>query len=202
MVIYGRLVLLSGVVGGLVTLAPVRAGTQVGRAVDGQLAPFATLEGVRLLVSGPGGGTFNVIGETGGESPEKFMTGFSPEEASRMQETLTKEAMQALSGCGVRILPGLGQRETDTQPKLWVSAVTDRRSMEVSDNPEFTVEAEAKLLEAARLVRSPSTIVWSPSWQQREQLVAPRSSLERIVSELVASSLAKFCDGYKRAREH
>jgi hypothetical protein len=180
---------------------PIRAQQSApGGQVYGELLPFAGLGGVRVQVFGVGGAVYNIAGvnDASGASadPAKEMTGLSRTEQQQLYLAIRNDIVDGFRRTAVPLLER-GDQSPDVTPRLeidvaWHKTIADR----------IDIDVITRLMEAARLIKDPSKIVWSQSWGTR--LAADPTSPELLakdVQHLALSGVSQFLELYVRAHK-
>ena len=159
-----------------------------------ELRPFVGLEGVRYQVTGLEGGTvFNVPGLENVADPEKAVTGLSRAEREQLAHVVSTDVEQVLATSGV---PSPSRAASENQ--IAVLAI-DVRWMRVKPDL-FTVQVRVDLMEAARLIKDSSRIVWTSSWRNVYTSVASGpNELPSVVRSVTRSQVESFGRLYQRA---
>ena len=168
------------------------------RATNGEiyneLRPFVGVEGVRYHVTGLEGGTvFNVRGLENVADPERAVTGLSRAEREQLAHVVYTDVEQVLATSGVP-----NPSATASAEQIAVLAI-DVRWMRVKPDI-FTVQVRVELMEAARLIKDPSRIVWTSSWRNVYTSVASApNDLPSVVRSVTRSQVESFGRLYQRA---
>ena len=193
----GKMALGSGVLLGSIVLSlQVTHGQE--RAPNGEiyneLRPFVDLEGIRYQITGLDGGTvFNVPGLESVADPEKAVTGFSRGEREQLAHFVYSDVEEVLARSGV---PNPARAASENQ--IAVLAI-DVRWMRVKPDI-FTVQVRVDLMEAARLIKDPSRIVWTTTWRNLYTSVASRANdLPSVMRSVIRSEVESFGRLYQRA---
>ena len=159
-----------------------------------ELRPFVGVEGVRYQVTGLEGGTvFNVPGLENVADPEKAVTGLSRAEHEQLAHVVSTDVERILATSGV---PNPSVASSENQMAL---LAIDVRWMRVKPDI-FTVQVRVDLMEAARLIKDPSRIVWSSSWRNIYTSVASGpNDLPSVVRSVTRSQVESFGRLYQRA---
>ena len=182
--------------GSLVLSLQVTRGQE--RAPNGEiyneLRPFVGLESIRYQITGLEGGTvFNVPGLENVADPEKAVTGLSRAEHEQLAHFVSTDVEQILATSGV---PNPSRVASENQ--IAVLAI-DIRWMRVKP-AIFTVQVRVDLMEAARLIKDPSRIVWTSSWRNVYTSVASGpNDLPSVVRSVTRSQVESFGRLYERA---
>ena len=182
--------------GSLVLSLQVTRGQE--RAPNGEiyneLRPFVGLESIRYQITGLEGGTvFNVPGLENVADPEKAVTGLSGAERGQLAHFVSTDVEQVLARSGV---PNPHMGASESQSAL---LAIDIRWMRVKP-AIFTVQVRVDLMEAARLIKDPSRIVWTSSWRNVYTSVASGpNDLPSVVRSVTRSQVESFGRLYKRA---
>jgi hypothetical protein len=168
------------------------------RATNGEiyneLRPFVGLEGIRYQITGLEGGTvFNVPGLENVADPEKAVTGLSRAEREQLAHFVYTDVEQVLARSGVP-----NPSETASANQIAVLAI-DVRWMRVKPDI-FTVQVRVDLMEAARLIKDPSRVVWTSSWRNVYTSVASSpTELPSVVRSVTRGQVESFARLYERA---
>lgn len=174
--------------------APAAQGQE--RAPGGQiyreLLPFVGLEGVRLEILGLGGRIFNTPGPVSGD-PETALTGLSRAEHQQLERAIRADIDEAFQNSGIPLLPSSGG-PTEIRPSLtlhinWARVKTDT----------ITIQVRIDLLEAARLVKDPSRIVWSSTWGSTYNSISSGPDLAAVIRSVTRGQVSSFVTLYARA---
>jgi hypothetical protein len=159
-----------------------------------ELRPFVGLEGIRYQITGLEGGTvFNVPGLDNVADPEKAVTGLSRAEREQLAHFVYTDVEQVLATSGV---PNPSRAASENQIAV---LVIDVRWMRAKPDM-FTVQVRVELMEAARLIKDPSRIVWTSSWRNVYTSVASGpNDLPSVVRSVTRSQVESFGRLYQRA---
>jgi hypothetical protein len=165
------------------------------RAPNGQiyreLVPFVGLDGVRLQITGLSGGIFNVRDAVA--DPEKAVTGLSRTENQQLKHTIRADIAEVFQMNGVPLLPS-GGPPGEGRPFLAINISWARVKPDT-----ITVQIRVDLLEAARLVKDPSRIVWTSTWGDIYNGVASGPDLSAVVRSVTRGHVELFARLYARA---
>jgi hypothetical protein len=152
------------------------------------------LEGIRYQITGLEGGTvFNVPGLDNVADPEKAVTGLSRAEREQLAHFVYTDVEQVLATSGV---PNPSRAASENQIAV---LVIDVRWMRAKPDM-FTVQVRVELMEAARLIKDPSRIVWTSSWRNVYTSVASGpNDLPSVVRSVTRSQVESFGRLYQRA---
>ena len=159
-----------------------------------ELRPFVGLEGVRYQVTGLEGGTvFNVPGLENVADPEEAVTGLSRAEHEQLAHLVSTDVEQILATSG-----GPNPSRAASENQTAVLAIDIRWTRVKPDI--FTVQVRVDLMEAARLIKDPSRIVWTSSWRNVYTSVASGpNDLPSVVRSVTRSQVESFGRLYQRA---
>ena len=162
--------------------------------IYGELRPFVGLEGIRYQVTGLEGGTvFNVRGLENVADREKAVTGLSRPEREQLAHFVYTDVEQVLARSGVPNPSGAASAN-----QIAVLAI-DVRWMRVKPDI-FTVQVRVDLMEAARLIKDPSQVVWTSSWRNVYTSVASSpNDLPSVVRSVTRGQVETFARLYQRA---
>jgi hypothetical protein len=186
----------SVLVGSIVLSLQVTRGQE--RAPNGEicneLRPFVGLEGIRYQITGLEGGTvFNVPGLENVADPEKALTGLSRAEREQLAHFVYTDVEQVLARSGVPNPSG-----TASANQIAVLAI-DVRWMRAKPDL-FTVQVRVDLMEAARLIKDPSRVVWTSSWRNVYTSIASTpNDLPSVVRSVTRGQVESFARLYQRA---
>jgi hypothetical protein len=174
--------------------APVAQGQE--RAPNGQiygeLLPFVGLEGVRLEVHGLGGAIFNTPGPVSGD-PETTMTGLSRAEHEQLEQVIRADIEEAFRTDSIPLLSS-GGSPNEIRSSLAIRIGWARVKPDV-----ITVQVRIDLLEAARLLKDPSRIVWTSTWGSTYNSISSGPDLAAIVRSVTRGQVSSFVVLYVRA---
>ena len=174
--------------------APAAQGQE--RAPGGQiyreLLPFVGLEGVRLQIYGLGGRIFNTPGPVAGD-PETTLTGLSRAEHQQLERAIRADIDEAFQNNGIPLLSSGGDR-TEVRPSLTLHISWARVKPDV-----ITIQVRIDLLEAARLVKDPSQIVWASTWGSTYNSISSGPDLAAVVRSVTRGQVNSFATLYARA---
>jgi hypothetical protein len=156
-----------------------------------ELLPFVGLEGVRLRVTGLSGGVLNVPGAVG--DPEKTVTGLSRAEHDQLDQAVRADIAQAFATSGIPILPANGSA-SEARPLLAMHITWARVRPDT-----ITVQVRIDLMEAARLVKDQSRIVWTSTWGSTYNSIASGPDLPDVVRSVARGQIDSFVRLYVRA---
>jgi hypothetical protein len=182
--------------GSIVLSVQVTRGQE--RAPNGEiyneLRPFVGLEGIRYQITGLEGGTvFNVRGIENVADPEKTVTGLSHAEREQLAHLVYTDVEQVLARSGVPNPHG-GASEN----QIAVLAIDVRWARVKPDI--FTVQVRVDLMEAARLIKDPSRVVWTSSWRNVYTSIASSpNDLPSVVRSVTRGQVESFARLYQRA---
>lgn len=183
-------------VGSIVLSLQVTRGQE--RAPNGEiyneLRPFVGLEGIRYQITGLEGGTvFNVPGLENVADPEKAVTGLSRAEREQLAHFVYTDVEQVLARSGVPNPSG-----TASANQIAVLAI-DVRWMRAKPDL-FTVQVRVDLMEAARLIKDPSRVVWTSSWRNVYTSIASTpNDLASVMRSVTRGQVESFARLYQRA---
>jgi len=179
----------------LAWVAPL-AGRQE-RAPNGEiyreLLPFVGLDGVRLEITGLGGGVFNVPGGVVGD-PETAVTGLSRAEHQQLDQVIRADIAEAFRTGGIPLLPSDRSRTSEVRPLLAIHIGWARVKADT-----ITVQVRIDLLEAARLLKDQSRIVWSSTWGSTYNSISTGPDLAAVVRSVTRGQVDSFVSLYVRA---
>jgi hypothetical protein len=183
------------VVAGLLAIgAPI--ATDQERAPNGQiyreLLPFVGLDGVRLQIRGLGGGIFNTPEPVTGD-PETTLTGLSRAEHEQLERDIRTDIEETFRNNRIPLLATSGSAD-EVRPLLAIDIGWARVKQDT-----ITVHVRIDLLEAARLVKDPSRIVWASSWGSTYNSVSSGPDLARVVRSVTRGQVSSFVALYLRA---
>ena len=182
--------------GSIVLSLQVTRGQQ--RAPNGEiyneLRPFVGLEGIRYQITGiEHGGGFNIPGIENVADPEKTVTGLSHAEREQLARLVYTDVEQVLAKGGVPNPHG-GASEN----QIAVLAIDVRWARVKPDI--FTVQVRVDLMEAARLIKDPSRVVWTSSWRNVYTSIASSpNDLPSVVRSVTRGQVESFARLYQRA---
>jgi hypothetical protein len=156
------------------------------------LLPFVGLVGVRIQVLGIQGHIYNI--RSASSDPAKDATGLSREELEQLQRAIMDDIAEAFRRRGVPLLERSGQ-SPDVTPRLEVDVSWGRIKPDT-----VIINVTTRLMEAARLIKDASKMVWSQSWGYG--LVGYPSSPESLAKDIRKAALGGvniFLDLYARA---
>jgi len=168
------------------------------RAPNGQIyseiLPFVGLQGVRFAVHGLGGGIWNVPAANQGEDPETMTTGLSRSQNEKLAEAINSDTEETFRVHGIPLL----KRDTQSPEIRPVLAIKIERYRPRKEGL-FNIRLETQLLEAARLVKDPDAIVWSPTWDVIFSGTASQQDLASTLRKAAAGYVNEFVTLYLRA---
>jgi hypothetical protein len=182
--------------GSIVLSLQVTRGQQ--RAPNGEiyneLRPFVGLEGIRYQITGLEGGTvFNVPGLENVADPEKAVTGLNRAEREQLAHFVSTDVEQILATSGVPNPPRVASGNQTAVLAIDVGWMRVKPDI-------FTVQVRVDLMEAARLIKDPSRIVWTSSWRNVYTSVASGpNDLPSVVRSVTRSQVESFGQLYERA---
>jgi hypothetical protein len=186
---------LPRVLGLLVVAAAVSASGAQERAPNGQvyreLEPFVGLNGVRFELTGLGGRIWNVVGVAG--DPETTVTGLSRSENEQLDQSIRADASAALAAAGIPFLQNSGSG-SETQPNLLLDVNWYRVTPDT-----FGVQVDIRLMEAARLLKDPTKIVWTSTWATGLRTRASAATIASTVRSRAGGEVKEFIRLYTRA---
>jgi len=159
--------------------------------IYGELLPFVGLDGVRLEVSGLGGGIFNVPSVVG--DPETVVTGLSRAEHQELDELIRADIAEAFRTGGIPLLAS-DRSASELRPLLAIRIGWARVKPDV-----ITVQVRIELLEAARLVKDQSRIVWSSMWGSTYNSISSGPDLAAVIRSVTRGQVTSFVGLYVRA---
>ena len=147
--------------------------------IAGGLRPVASVNGIRFQMLG--------LGHFVGDDDPSF-----PRAAQELLEpVILADVRAAFKAAGVPIL--VDSSSPETRPQL---------SVRVRWHPvgtSFAVCSYAKRLEAARLIRDTSALVWSPTWESGFCTQSSARDLRRTLRSAVMESVSSFLREYAPA---
>jgi hypothetical protein len=156
-----------------------------------ELLPFVGLTGVRVEVAGLGGGIFHVPGVVG--DPETVVTGLSRATQQQLDADIRADISEAFRAANIPLLASSASG-TDVTPRLAIHIAWARVKADV-----VTVQVRMELLEAARLVKDQSRIVWSSTWVNTDNSVSSGTDLASVIRSVTRSQTGSFVELYVRA---
>jgi hypothetical protein len=159
--------------------------------IYGELLPFVGLDGVRVEVVGLGGVIFNVPGVVG--DPETVVTGLSRAEQQQLDEIIRADIAEAFRIGSIPLLATDGSAG-DVRPRLAIRIGWAKVKPDVT-----TVQCRIELLEAARLVRDQSRIVWSSMWGSTYNSISSGPDLPAVIRSVTRGQVTSFVELYVRA---
>jgi hypothetical protein len=160
--------------------------------IFGEILPFVGLDGVRVEVTGILGVIYNL--REVNEEPAKAATGLSRTELEQLDRAIHSDVADAFRRRGMPWLRP-GQESPDVRPRLVVDVAWSRLKSDT-----IVINVTTTLLEAARLTKDPSRIVWAPSWGERLfGKVASPDSLARDLRSAALGGVHNFVELYARA---
>jgi hypothetical protein len=161
-------------------------------AIYRELVPFVNLNGVRLEIHGGGGFIWNFRPPAPAD-PAVEITGLSRTERDRLFEAIKVEATESLRLAGIPLVePGVS---SDTPPRLVISVNTHRFRPDA-----ISADVTLELLQAARLLSDPGTVVWSSTWANKtSNLTADSAALTAWVRGATRGQVKTFVELYGRA---
>jgi hypothetical protein len=163
-----------------------------GGQIYRELLPFVGLEGVRLEIFGLGGGIFNTPGPVSGD-PEKTLTGLSRAEHQELERTIRADIDEAFRAHAIPLLPG-PRSSTEVRPSLTLHIGWSRVKPDTT-----TIQVRIDLLEAARLVKDPSRVVWASTWGSTYNSISSGPDLAAVVRSVTRGQVNSFVTLYARA---
>jgi hypothetical protein len=161
-------------------------------AIYRELLPFVDLDGVRVQITGLGGAIFNVPGPIAGD-PETTLTGLSRAEHEQLDRLIRADIDEAFRTSGIPLLSSDGSA-SEVRPLLAIHIGWARVKPET-----ITVHVRIDLLEAARLLKDPSRIVWSSTWGSIYNSVSSGPDLAAVVRSVARNQVNSFVSLYVRA---
>ena len=159
--------------------------------IYGELVPLVGLEGVRVEVSGLDGGIFNVPRVVG--DPETAVTGMSRAEQQQLDKIIRADIAEAFRTGSIPLLASDGSAK-DVRPRLAIRIGWARVKPDV-----ITVHGSIELLEAARLVKDQSRIVWSSTWGSTYNSISSGPDLAAVIRSVTRGQVTSFVELYVRA---
>ena len=160
--------------------------------IYGELLPFVGLEGVRLRITGLQGGIFNLPEPVA--DPEKAATGLSRAEREELAAAVRADVDAALHNGAVPVLSD-GGSASEVRPLLALDIPWARVKQDL-----ITIQVRIELMEAARLVKNPSRIVWTSSWTSTYNSLAARpEDVAAVVRSVTRGQVETFARLYQRA---
>jgi len=161
-------------------------------AIYRELVPFVNLNGVQLEIHGGGGFIWNFRPPAPAD-PEAEITGLSRSERDRLFEAIRADATESLRLAGIPLMePGVS---SDKPPRLVISVDTHRFRSDA-----IGADVTLELLQEARLLSDPGTIVWSSTWANKaSNLTADSVALTAWVRGATRGQVKTFVELYRRA---
>jgi hypothetical protein len=179
-----------------VSLMNVAAAVPQERSPNGaiyrELLPFVGLKGVQLEIHGGGGFVWNLRPPAAG-APETDITGLSRTESKQLLDAIEADATESLR---LAAIPLMEARSTSERSPRLVLTVSTYRFRPDAINADVTIE----LMQAARLLSDPATVVWSSTWADKaSNLVADSAALTTWLRGASRGQLKQFVQLYVRA---
>jgi hypothetical protein len=128
--------------------------------IYGELLPFVGLNGVRVQVLGT---LLRAIYNLPVSSPDpaKDATGLGQTELEQLNRAITDDIADAFRRRGVPLL-GRSEQYPDVTPRLEVEIQWSRVRADT-----VVINITTRLMEAGRLIKDASKIIWGKSWEER-----------------------------------
>jgi hypothetical protein len=178
------------------SLLNVAAAVPQERAPNGaiyrELLPFVDLKGVRLEIHGGGGIVWNLRPRPTGDLDTQF-TGLSRIERTQLVDAIQADATETLREAAI---PLIETGSSNEKPPRLVLTVSTNRFRPDAISADVTIE----LMQAARLLSDPSTVVWSSTWAAKvSNLVTDSAALTTFLRGAARGHLRDFVRLYGRA---
>ena len=159
--------------------------------IYGELVPFVGLSGVRVEVNGLGVGK-NTAPDWVAD-PAKAMTGLSHAEHEQLGQAIKTDIAETFRANAIPLLTSDGSA-TDTRPLLAIQIQWNQVRADT-----ITVQVRMTLLEAARLLKDSSRIVWSATWGSTYHSLSSGPDLADVVRSVTRVQVRSFATLYARA---
>lgn len=178
------------------SLMSVAAAIPQERAPNGaiyrELLPFVGLTGVQLEIHGGGGNVWNLRPPPAGD-PDTEITGLSRTERKQLADAIKADATKSLREAAIPLTEAGTAKEKS--PRLVLTVSTNRFRPDA-----ISADVTIELMQAARLLSDPATVVWSSTWSDKaSNLVADSATLTTWLRGTAREQLKQFVQLYVRA---